>query len=82
MRKINHNKQIDSVYLEEKLKSLQKQVDEFKSRSNNSERKNLLSDTNLDSISIHDELDSNVDLQNKDQDQLYSNINSNDQLIN
>lgn len=36
LRKINNQKHIDSMYLEEKLKSLQKQVDEFKSRSNNS----------------------------------------------
>jgi len=82
MRQINHNKQIDSIYLEEKLKSLQKQVDEFKSRSNNSCKKNNHSDTNFDSISIHDEEDSKADLQNKDQDQLRANINSNHNNIN
>lgn len=36
LRKINNQKHLDSMYLEDKLKSLQKQVDEFKSRSNNS----------------------------------------------
>jgi len=36
LRKINNQKHLDAMYLEDKLKSLQKQVDEFKSRSNNS----------------------------------------------
>ena len=47
LRKINNQKHLDAMYLEDKLKSLQKQVDEFKSRSNKS---NSTSNVNIENI--------------------------------
>lgn len=73
LRKINNQKHLDAMYLEDKLKSLQKQVDEFKSRSNKSNSTSNISgksEQELDSNRKKKENNNIINLSNNNNEQI------------